>query len=138
MNRNTIYRLFFILVIIGLLIGCGKETLIQQAKLIQNPVPFYKRVAGSTAIFYDGIKTERFTLIRNEQETWLLYDKLVDNDELINFAGLDEYTFIQLDLEKQLRQLLKNSNCKYVAKYRLIESLRVDTGTQYNYEQIKL
>lgn len=128
------YRILFLIVVVVLIIGCGKDKFCQKQKLIQYPIPFYQRTAGSEKVSFNGIETARFKLIRNRQQTWLLYDKLIDPSQLSNLAGLDEYTFIQLDLEKQLQQLLGNACCVYIANDWRVEWCKIDTARQNKQE----
>lgn len=107
-------KLIFAVLLIVLCIQC--ETVEKQDKpqLISYPIPFYERYEGCTKTHYWGIQTKYFKLIENENGTWLLYDKRVDDTQQNNLANFDEYTFIQLDLQKQLQELLKNTNNRYI------------------------
>ncbi|WP_346855538.1 sulfatase/phosphatase domain-containing protein [uncultured Draconibacterium sp.] len=100
----------FCVFLTGFLLGCQSETEEIKPRLIQYPIPFYQRIPSCTLSFYFGIETERFKLVRNNEGTWLLYDKLTDPLEVNNLAGLDEMIFIQLELEKQLEILKHNSD----------------------------
>lgn len=107
-------RNFTVLLLSLLLFNCETPKESSKPKLVKFPVPFYERHAGCTDAFYIGIKTSRFLLIKNKDKVWLLYDKLVDPSQRNNLANFDEYTFIQLNLEKQLQELLKNANNDYI------------------------
>lgn len=107
-------RNFTLLLLSLLFFNCETHEENPIPKLIKYPVPFYERCEKCTDAFYVGIQTNRFRLIKNKDGVWLLYDKLVDPSQRNNLANLDEYIFIQLNLEKQLQELLENTNNTYI------------------------
>lgn len=96
----------FLSLIVVTLVGCQRQVKESKAKLIEYPAPFYlQQTSNCAAHTFVGIETTRFKLIKQGNKICLLYDKLVDPMEQNNFAGLDEYIFIQKDLEQQLKEL---------------------------------
>jgi arylsulfatase A-like enzyme len=90
-----------------------------EAVLIQCPVPFHQWNYGVGGREYRGVRTERFTYVRDLNGPWLLYDNLEDPFQMNNLLGTDEMIFIQSDLENQLQKLLQKTNDKFL------------TGTEY-------
>lgn len=115
MNKMQLqlYRALFIFVFV-FFYSCSPDKKQEYPKLIQYPLPFFERQNQTNSTAYNGIETQHYTLIKKKQEVWLLYDKRVNPDQNINFANFDEYTFIQLDLQKQLQELLKHTNNSYI------------------------
>ncbi len=88
----------------------GEEEPANEAVLIQCPVPFHQWNYSNGGREYRGVRTKRYTYVRDLNGPWLLYDNLEDQYQINNLVGLDEYKFIQIDLEKHLRELLKKTN----------------------------
>lgn len=96
--------LFFIFTFLA----CNDEPVQKsEPRLIESRVPFYAWNDTLQTQFYYGVQTEKFIYVRNFEGAWLLYDKRIETSQLINVAGLDEYIFIQSELEFQLKELLK-------------------------------
>lgn len=81
-----------------------------EAKLIEYPVPFYLQNESLKSQFFNGIETPKFIYLRDFKGPWLLYDKRIKSNKNYNLIGLDEYVFIQSDLDDQLKNLLKVKN----------------------------
>jgi len=56
---------------------------------------------------YRGLRTSRYTYVRNLDGPWLLYDNENDPYQKANKIGIPEYAEIQAQLESHLQQLLK-------------------------------
>jgi arylsulfatase A-like enzyme len=93
----------------------GEENAENKAVLIQCPVPFHQWNYGRGGREYRGVRTERYTYVRDLNDPWLLYDNLEDPYQMNNLLGTDEMIFIQSDLENQLQNLLKKTNDKFLA-----------------------
>ncbi len=81
-----------------------------EAVLIQCPVPFHQWNYQRGGREYRGVRTKRFTYVRDLNGPWLLYDNRLDPYQMNNLVGADEYIFIQSDLERQLQELLNKTN----------------------------
>ena len=88
----------------------GEEKEVDEAVLIQCPVPFHQWNFEKGGREFRGVRSERYTYARDLNGPWLLYDNKVDPYQMNNLIGLDEYTFIQSDLNQQLDNLLKKTN----------------------------
>ncbi len=84
--------------------------------LFEYPTPFYLMGSGAEQQVIYGIKTQRFTYVEQDGRPWLLYDKHVDSAVNINMTDVDEYIFIQLDLARQLHELLEKSEFSVLFK----------------------
>jgi hypothetical protein len=74
-----------------------------EAVLIQCPVPFHQWNYQKEGREDRGVPTSRYTYARALNDPWLLYYNQLDPCQMNNLIGLDEFIFIQSDLEKQLR-----------------------------------
>lgn len=92
----------------------GEETNPVEAVLIQCPVPFHQWNYSRGGREYRGVRTARYTYVRDLNGPWLLYDNLIDPYQMSNLVGTDEYTFIQSDLEQQLQNLLRKTNDSFL------------------------
>ncbi len=92
----------------------GKEEAHDEAVLIQCPVPFHQWNYQKGGREYRGVRTKRYTYVRDLNGPWLLYDNQADPYQMNNLIGFDEYIFIQSDLEQQLQKLLDKTNDKFL------------------------
>jgi arylsulfatase A-like enzyme len=92
----------------------GDEKSENKGVLIQCPVPFHQWNYGLGGREYRGVRTERFTYVRDLNGPWLLYDNLKDPYQMNNLLGTDEIIFIQSDLEIQLQNLLEKTDDKFL------------------------
>ena len=88
----------------------GEEKPTNESVLIQCPVPFHQWNYSRGGREYRGVRTDRFTYVRDLNGPWLLYDNKVDPYQMTNLLGMDEYIFIQSDLEHQLQEWLRKTN----------------------------
>lgn len=106
-----------------------------RAALITCPSPF-----GQWNIYngreYRGVRTKRYTYVRDLNGPWLLYDNQADPFQQTNLANLPAYAEVQSDLEKRLLRLLCQTGDAFQSRPVLIArcGYRVDsTGTvRYN------
>jgi arylsulfatase A-like enzyme len=92
----------------------GENEAQNEAVLIQCAVPFHQWNYERGGREYRGVRTKRYTYVRDLNGPWLLYDNLVDSFQMNNLIGFDEYIFIQADLEKQLQALLQKTNDEFL------------------------
>lgn len=93
----------------------GEEQVEDKAVLIQCPVPFHQWNYKHGGREYRGVKTKRFTYVRDLDGPWLLYDKSIDPYQMNNLIGADEYIYIQADLESQLQKLLDKNKDEFLS-----------------------
>ena len=88
----------------------GEEEPTTESVLIQCPVPFHQWNYSNGGREYRGVRTNRYTYVRDLNGPWLLYDNRLDPYQMNNLLGFDEYIFIQSDLDNQLKELLRKTN----------------------------
>ena len=85
-----------------------------RAALIQLPVPFHQwnyRIGGKE---YRGIRTSRYTYVRDIQGPWLLYDNLNDPYQKENLVNKPEQSDLQRQLENILTEKLAERNDQFL------------------------
>lgn len=84
-----------------------------KAGLITCPVPFHqwKRSIGGKE--YRGVRTERYTFVRDLSGPWLLYDNLSDPFQMNNLVNKAESTTLQKELNAELEKLLQQRNDEF-------------------------
>lgn len=92
----------------------GKEKPQNESVLIQCPVPFHQWNYEKGGREFRGVRTTKYTYARDLNGPWILYDNQLDPYQMNNLIGLDEYIYIQKDLEKQLQNLLDRTNDKFL------------------------
>jgi arylsulfatase A-like enzyme len=84
------------------------------AALIMCPVPFHQWGYRQGGWEYRGVRTRRYTYVRDLKGPWLLYDNQSDPCQLKNLCGNPQYAQIQQELEKELSRKLKETNDKFL------------------------
>ena len=84
------------------------------AVLIMCPVPFHQWGYKRGGREYRGVRTRRYTYVRDINGPWLLYDNQTDPYQLENLCNNPEYAQIQQKLEKMLSRKLKETNDKFL------------------------
>ena len=92
----------------GILTGTEKPS--KNAALISCPSPFgqWQRARGGRE--YRGIRTRRYTYVRDLKGPWLLYDNKQDPYQLNNLCNKSEHSELQKKMESILSQKLKQTN----------------------------
>ena len=77
-----------------------------EAALIMLPVPFHEWQFSNGGREYRGIRTSRYTYVRDLKGPWLLYDNQVDPYQFHNLTGDLAYKDLQEELETLLQKKL--------------------------------
>ena len=86
----------------------GKKILTDRTALFMNLSPFSENFGGDE---FRGIRTMRYTFVRNLKGPWMLYDNERDPYQLQNLVNDPKYKAIQSALEKELSaQLAKRGD----------------------------
>lgn len=95
-------------------VAAGVEKPKDNAVLISCPSPFgqWKRPDGGKE--YRGIRTQRYTYVRDLKGLWLLYDNKQDPYQLNNLCNKPQYTKLQKKLEGILSKRLKETNDEFL------------------------
>lgn len=94
------------------MIGKAKDT--TDAVLIASYQPFgqWSRNAGGKE--YRGVRTKRYTYVKDLSGPWLLFDNQKDPFQLINLVKEEKFQQVKNDLEIKLEQLLNKTNDKFL------------------------
>jgi len=84
------------------------------AALIMCPVPFHQWNYQQGGREYRGVRTRRYTYVRDLKGPWLLYDNQVDPYQLTNLCNNPEHAQTQQELEKMLSVRLKETNDEFL------------------------
>lgn len=102
------------------------------AVLILCPSPFGEWHRANGGKEYRGIRTARYTYVRDLDGPWLLYDNARDPYQLVNLCGEASVRQVQDELESVLRRKLEATADAFLPGPRYIERWRYavdDTGT---------
>ena len=93
----------------------GKTKPSDNAALISCPSPFgqWKRTDGGRE--YRGVRTRRYTYVRDRNGPWLLYDNEKDPHQLDNLCNKPQYGKLQKELEGLLSQKLQETNDEFLS-----------------------
>jgi arylsulfatase A-like enzyme len=83
---------------------------IPEAAVIMCPVPFSEFSKKAEGREYRGIRTDRYTYVRDLNGPWLLYDNQTDPYQLTNLCNRADSKQIQAALEKELSKKLRESH----------------------------
>ncbi len=87
----------------------GEKQEFDDAALIMCPHPFGQWTAKHHhGREYRGIRTERFTYVRDLKQPWLLYDNLTDPFQMLNLVDDPHYTKLRQRLDDRLSRLLES------------------------------
>jgi arylsulfatase A-like enzyme len=84
------------------------------AALITCVAPFGEWTRGRGAHEFRGIRTERYTYVRDLKGPWLLYDNEKDPYQQANLVGKEAHARLQAQLDPLLRARLKKSGDEFL------------------------
>jgi arylsulfatase A-like enzyme len=96
----------------GVLMGAEKPR--DNAALISCPSPFGQWTRANGGKEYRGVRTRRYTYVRDLNGPWLLYDNKQDPYQLNNLCNEPEHRKLQNELESILTQKLKQTNDEFM------------------------
>jgi arylsulfatase A-like enzyme len=91
------------------------------AALITCPSPFGQWTRARGCREYRGVRTRRYTYVRDRQGPWLLYDNERDPYQLDNLCNKPEHTALQTDLDSRLSQKLHETNDEFLSGWDYIK-----------------
>jgi len=83
------------------------------AALISCPSPFGQWTRARGGREYRGVRTARYTYVRDLNGPWLLYDNIKDPYQLKNLCGQPQYAALQAELEEVLTTKLKETRDEF-------------------------
>lgn len=84
------------------------------AALIMCPVPFHQWSYSRGGREYRGVRTRRYTYVRDLNGPWLLYDNQEDPYQLTNLCEDGKHAQIRQELENMLSRKLKETNDEFL------------------------
>ncbi len=93
----------------------GKAPALDYAALIECPSPFGQWTRARGGREYRGIRTRRYTYVRDLQGPWLLYDNTQDPYQLDNLCNQPQRAALQATLEALLSRRLKETNDAFLS-----------------------
>lgn len=82
--------------------------------LIMLPVPFHEWQFMNGGREFRGIRTDRYTYVKDLAGPWLLYDNQIDPFQQNNLVDLPKYKNLQDSLENVLKSKLKQTNDEFL------------------------
>jgi arylsulfatase A-like enzyme len=92
----------------------GTQAPDKDAALIMCPVPFHQWNYERGGREYRGVRTRRYTYVRDLNGPWLLYDNQTDPYQLKNLCNNPAYARVQQRLEEILSRKLEETNDKFL------------------------
>ena len=86
----------------------------KDAALIMCPVPFHQWNYRRGGREYRGVRTRRYTYVRDLNGPWLLYDNQTDPYQLKNLCDDPNHAEVRKELEKILSRKLKERNDEFL------------------------
>ena len=99
----------------------GKAEAPSEASLFGCYVPFANYAYDNAGREYRGIRTSRYTYVRDLKGPWLLYDNEEDPYQLENLCNRSEIRAVQTHLEGVLSNLLEEQNDKFATGRELLD-----------------
>ena len=85
-----------------------------RAALISCPAPFGEWIRSKGGREYRGVRTTRYTYVRDLHGPWLMFDNVVDPWQTNNLAGKPERAQLQAALEEVLQDKLRAANDNFL------------------------
>lgn len=92
----------------------GSGTIDRQAVLLTCPSPFGQWTRKRGGKEYRGVRTRRYTFVRDLNGPWLLYDNKQDPFQMHNLCNDPHYAELQATLNSQLNALLQETGDEFL------------------------
>jgi arylsulfatase A-like enzyme len=96
----------------------NKKTDEDRAALVMSVTPFAGYRTGRA---FRGIRTSRYTYVRNSDGPWLLYDNQVDPYQMKNLVGMAKHAGLQKKLEHKLQSKLQQTGDQFLPRQHYLE-----------------
>lgn len=117
----------------------GNSEMPSGAALIQCVHPFGEFCRKTGGKEYRGIRTARYTYVRDLNGPWLLYDNNNDPYQLENLCGETDYSTLQNQLDEELFEILNKRNDNFLSGDEYLKDwgyeVTGDRGTILNREE---
>ena len=105
----------------------GKDKLDKEAVLLECIHPFGQWLKGKGGREYRGLRTKRFTYVREREGPWLLYDNNEDPYQLNNLINDKSYSKVRKRLDTLLEKRLNERNDQFLPGEKYIEKWGYET-----------
>jgi arylsulfatase A-like enzyme len=92
----------------------GQESGTHEAALIACPVPFHQWSYERGGREYRGVRTRRYTYVRDLKGPWLLYDNQTDPYQRDNLVGRPDHARLQRQLDAWLEEWLERTKDEFL------------------------
>jgi len=92
----------------------GESPAPEYAALITCPSPFGQWTRARGGREYRGMRTRRYTYVRDLKGPWLLYDDLQDPYQLSNLCDRPEHAALRANLDMLLTRKLKETSDEFL------------------------
>jgi arylsulfatase A-like enzyme len=92
----------------------AEKRVVEKAALIMCPVPFHQWNYKKGGREYRGVRTKRYTYVRDIKSPWLLYDNDRDPYQFTNLCDEPNYRDLQSWLDKLLNEKLEETNDQFL------------------------
>lgn len=92
----------------------GRSSAADSAALICCPSPFGQWTRARGGREYRGVRTRRYTYVRDLKGPWLLFDNEKDPFQLDNLCNRPEHAGLQADMEARLAERLKQTHDEFL------------------------
>ncbi len=96
--------------------------------LIMSPLPFAQWCRANGGREYRGVRTSRYTYVRDLDGPWLLFDNEKDPLQQTNMCGKAKYLDLQKQLESELEKLLEKTGDDFVSGPALVNRCGYNLG----------
>ena len=93
---------------------CGDKKNEREAALLTCPSPFGQWIRKHGGREYRGVRTKRYTFVRDLKGPWLLYDNEKDPYQMENLCDNPKYAMLQSRLDKELNFLLRQTHDEFL------------------------
>jgi arylsulfatase A-like enzyme len=93
----------------------GESPVPDYAALIECPSPFGQWDRSSGGREYRGVRTRRYTYVRDLKGPWLLYDNETDPYQLANLCNQPEHAALQSSMDALLSKRLKETKDEFLS-----------------------
>lgn len=105
----------------------GSKKAPDDVALIECPSPFGEWLRKQGGKEYRGIRTKRYTYVRDLEGPWLLYDNQNDPYQQTNLAKNPEYAELQTQLDKKLMAKLKEHGDQFKSGWDYVKKWKYQT-----------
>ena len=116
----------------------GKAEAPSEASLFGCYVPFANYAYDNGGREYRGVRTSRYTYVRDLEGPWLLYNNEEDPYQLENLCNRSEMRAVQMHLEGVLSDLLEKQNDTFATGHELLDRWGYEMINPHAFRKIQI